>query len=433
MVDITSERSSDHQPAGMPAGFGRLWLGSGLATAGAAVSEVALPLIAVLILDASTFAVSGLLAGSQAAWPVLGLLAGVWVDRWSRRAVLVRTQLGYAAVMASVPLAAAWGTLTYAHLVAVAVATGTLMVFTETARIAYVPAVVGKQGLVTANSRLTATDTALGLAGNSLAGVVVQAIGAPLALLIDAVTSFAAALGIRSVPVVDRPERADTRSVRAEAAEGLRYTFRNPVFRTLLLTAALLNAALAAQYALVVVLLSRTFALDPWLIGLLLASSGAGGLLGAAVIGRLTTRWPSGLVWRTALITVPVVALLVPASFPGAGLALFAAGMLGLNAAAVVFTVIGGSFRQALCPPRLLGRMSASSKVVAWGVIPLGSLAGGGLGTLLGVRPALWVVALATFAAPLFVRRSPLRDVDDLSDLEGLAAPGASDDAARGV
>jgi MFS family permease len=408
-------------------GLGRpfrfLWSATAASTFGTAVTDVALPLIAVLVFDASAFTVAALVAVEQVPWLLIGLPAGVWVDRWSRRKVLVACDVVRALLIASIPVAAVLGVLTVAQLFVVAALAGSLTVLFTVAHMAALPAIVGRDRLTAANSRLSSTVTAVDIGGRSAGGVLVQILGAPIALVVDAVSFVASALLVRRLPA-DAPAtaagQAGGRSFRREVAAGLRLTLGDPVFRTITTSNAVWNFCAAGQYAVTVVFLVDELRVRPAVLGVLLALGGIGGIGGALLAERLERRYGSGRAWRGALLVAPVVGLLVPAATPGWGVMLFVAGSIGLTAGVAVSNVIGGSARQALCPPDLVGRMSATSRVITWGVIPLGAIAAGALASAAGTRAALWVIAVAFFVSPVLVQASPLRRLPDLR-----AAPSA--------
>jgi MFS family permease len=395
--------------------FAVLWLATGASTVGTAITDIALPLAAVLTFQASPFAVSALLAIEQIPWLVVGLVAGVWVDRWPRRTVLLLCDIGRAAVYVSIPVAAFLGILTLTQLFVVAAVAGSLTVFFSVAYTAVLPSLVPVESLTRANSRLSSTVTAADLSGRSAGGVLVQALSAPTAILIDVVSFLFSGILVRRLPKAgEHREGSAARDFRREVAEGLRYTIGDSVFRTITASNAVWNFWTAGQYALAFVFLVETLRVRPGWIGVLLAASGVGGTVGALTAGWLTRHFGSGRTWRAALIFAPVFGVLVPMAVSGWGVLLFAIGSAGLAGGVAITNVIGGSARQALCPPALMGRMSATSRVITWGAIPLGALVCGAIASAVGTRAALWVIAVGFFLSPVIVRASPLWRASDL-------------------
>jgi len=404
--------------------FRLLWSGVGLNAAGESVIEVAIPLIAVLEFSATSFQVATLMAVEQISWLLLGLSAGVIIDRYPKKRVLVFGTGIRAAIYLSIPVAAYFHVLSLGQLFAVAAVSGVLFVFSSVAQEAIVPSIVERATLIDANSRLASTVTTVDLAAKALATPLVQFVGGPLTTLIG----FAGALGtsLTWAGVKEPPlPRTERKNFIAEVWEGLQFTFGEPIFRALTIATTLSNFFTAAQAALLIVFLVRTIELPLAAVGSVLAAASVGGLMGALSVGRLTKKLNSGPVFRLALLIGPIFGLLIP--FAGNNLALvcFVFGTAGLSAGLAIVNIIGGSARQAICPPRLIGRLSASSMFVTWGVIPVGLLVGGTLGGLLGNRLALAVIAVGFFSGLLVVAVSPLRKIVRLEDatIDVSAAP----------
>jgi predicted MFS family arabinose efflux permease len=405
------------QPLG--ADFRRVWIGSAAATFGLSVSGVVVPLIAVQEFGASPIAVSVLIAAENVPWLVLGLLSGVYVDRWSKRSVLVWTALIRAGAFASIPILWLTVGLTYAQLLVVIALAGTVSVFSSVASISVLPAVVPKSKLVAANSRLSAGTTAANISGEGAAGLLFQWVGGPLTFIVEAMTSVVSAVTSARLSVPIRSERTEKPHLRRELAAGLRYTFGDPLFRSITLSGALGNFGEAARYSLIAVFLLTVLDAPPAMVGVLFACAGVGGLVGASVTELLGRRIPSGRLWRGALLLGALSGILVPLASPGAGLAVFAVGYLGAGFFSSISLVLGSTARQAACPPHLIGRLSATSRTLTWGVIPLGALTGGALGSALGVREALWSILTIPLLTWAIIMLGPLRRVDRLEELGG--------------
>ncbi|WP_022882962.1 MFS transporter [Gryllotalpicola ginsengisoli] len=406
MGEATSDRS-----------FRKIWVATGFGTAGEALTEVAFPLVAVVSFHASSFATSALMAAEQVSWLVLGLFAGVLVDRVNKGRLLTIGTVGRAIVYASVPVAALLGWLTLAQLFVVAAVSGVLYVVTSVAQDAVTPELVERAQLTNANSRLSSTQTAASLVGRGISGLLVQTIGAPLAIAADAIATGTAGILYATLPAPHqvRPRRIRVSEIFAEIREGLGATFRDATIRTLVIAAATSNLLTAAQSALSILFLVRTLHVPVALTGVLLLSSSAGGLIGALACARAERRWGSGRLWRVALVAGPAVGMLVPFAWLGAGVALFAVGSFGLSLALAIVNIVSFSTRQAVCPPELRGRVSASSRFTTWGVIPIGLLLGGIIGSTFGIRTAIAAVAVAYFVPALVSRLSPLHLRADLA------------------
>jgi predicted MFS family arabinose efflux permease len=245
----------------------------------------------------------------------------------------------------------------------------------------------------------------------------IHALGAPVTVALDAMSYAISALLVGRLPA-DRTNRSTPRRqpFAREVREGLRLTFGEPTFRTLTLTNAISNACAAGLYSLTIVYLVEVLDVRATALGALAAVGGIGGAIGAAIAGRLIRRAGPWRAWRGALVVAPLWGILIPMATPDFGLALFVLGNVGLSTAIAVGAVVSSSVRQALCPPALIGRMSATSRVVTWGVIPFGALLAGGLASAIGIRGALWVIAAGFCSAPLLVAMTGRRSARDLED-----------------
>ena len=414
--------------------FRLLWVGETVSGAGNALALVVVPLLAVTVLGASTFAVAALTAAAYLPWLVIGLPAGAWVDRWPARPLMIACDVISALLYASLPLAAWLGVLATGQVVVVALLAGAANVFFTTACQVCLPAVVTPAELVEGNARLQGGAAAAAIGGRGLAGLVAQAVGPAAALLINAASFVVSALcllrirpaapGPSTAPDLDQGRR--TSSIRAEAWQGICFVARDPYLRAMTLYAAVANLAYTGNLALVVVFLVRVVGLGAAAVGLLLAAGGVGGVLGAVVAPRLTRAFGTARALLLASLGAGLSGLLIPLTGPGTRLAWYVAGSALVAGGISVANVIAGSFRQEYCPPAMLGRASASMRFLAYGMIPLGALLAGALGTALGVRNALWIVQVIFAASALFLltprirraRRLPRRP--SAADLSGL-------------
>jgi hypothetical protein len=283
-------------------------------------------------------------------------------------------------------------------------------VFFDVGHQSVLPSVVGRAGLVTGNARLETTRAGAGAAGPALGGALVQVIGAIPAVLADALSYLlsAALLGRMRGPE-PHPEPAG-RSLRADMAEGLRYVLGHPLLRPVALCTATSNLFAGVLDAVAVLYLSRELALPPGALGLVLGAGAAGGVLGALAAAPVIAGIGLGRTVVTALlVTAPFAGLMCTGSA-----ALYAAGLVVVLSGTVVYNVASVSFRQAVCPDRLLARMNAGSRFLGWGAVPVGGLLGGALGDLAGPRAVIVVAALGFVGAPLWRVASPVRHRRDL-------------------
>jgi MFS family permease len=401
--------STARRPGGLlwQRNFRLLWTGETVSGAGSAMAVVGVPLLAVTVLHASTFAVAALTAAAYLPWLVIGLPAGAWVDRLPARRLMIACDVISAVLYASLPTAAWLGVLRTGQIVVVALLAGAVNVLFATAYQVYLPAVVTTAELAEGNARLQGSASVAAIAGRGAAGLAAEAVGAATALLFNAASflvSAACLLRIRADPVPAPSRRATT--VWTETWQGIRFVAGDRYLRQLTIYAAVANLAYTGNLALIVVFLVRVVGLGPAAAGLLLATGGIGGVLGALVAGRLTRALGTARALLVTALTSGLAGLLIPLTGTGPRLACYTAGSAVIAGGIVVGNIIGGTFRQAYCPPELLGRVTASMRFPAYGAIPLGALLAGTLGTALGVRNGLWVI-LAIFASSATLLLTP--------------------------
>ncbi|MGW2375246.1 MFS transporter [Kitasatospora sp. NPDC001683] len=395
--------------------FRLLWAGQTVSRLGSSVTTVALPLVAVLTLDAGPLATGLLSAAIWLPWLLFGLPAGVWVGRVPRRAVMIGCNLGSAALFASVPVAGRLGVLTMAQLVAVAFLSGVCSVFFGAADQAYLPELVAREDLIEGNAKLTGSGSAAEVAGRGLAGLIVQLMGAAAGLLIDAVSFLVAAgtlLRIRTRPEPVVREQAG--SMRGQVREGLSFLLRDPYLRPFLCFGAAANFALMGYQSILALFLVRAAGIAPGWVGALASAAAVGGVLGSLATRPLCRRLGTARGTRIVLLTVTPFGLLMPLAGPGLGAALYVVGSLAVVAVVVLCNIVLGSFRQTYTPPELLTRVTAGSMFVVQATIPLGALTGGALGEVIGLRATMWVMTGLLALAGALPLLSPLRTLREL-------------------
>lgn len=265
------------------------------------------------------------------------------------------------------------------------------------------------------NSKLQASQSVAQVSGPALGGWLTQLAGGANAIGLNALGflwSASCLFRIRTVePAV---ERGPDRKLRREIAEGLKFVFGNRSLVGIVGCTATANFSTSIISAVSVLVLTRELGASAGVVGLLLAGGGIGGVVGALVASRVANRIGQGrTIWVSILVTAPF-SVLLPLAGHGWLILLFAIGWFASSFGAVVYNIAQVSFRQAICPDRLLGRMNASVRFMVWGTLPLGALVGGGLGALIGIHPTLWVGAIGDMLSPLPVLLSPLRRLRDL-------------------
>ncbi|NUR92682.1 MAG: MFS transporter [Nonomuraea sp.] len=403
--------------------FWRWWAAGTASAAGSAVSAVALPLTALTVLDASAFEMGVIAAAGYVAWIVIGLPAGVLVQRLPMRRVQVAADLARAAAVVSVPAAWWLDRLTVVQLVVVALVISFANVVFDVANSTFLPSIVSKEQLQSRNSLTSGTHATTQLGGPSAGGLVVQLLGAVPTLLVDAVSYLVSALLLRTLP--ERRSEAPDRwpPVREMIGEGWRFVARHPVMGPCMWAATAANTVCGAQHALYALYLVRELHAEPGLVGLLLAADGVGTLIGAAVTNRLTARLGTARALVVAGFVAVAGAVVVPLGAGWQGFAAFAVGNVVFGVGIVVISVVTRTYRQIASPPELLSRAMATVRFVSWGAIPIGGLVAGAVAGALGGRTTLLIFVVAAVCIPLVLLASPIRRLRDLTDYEGTAFP----------
>jgi MFS family permease len=392
--------------------FLRLWTGQTVSVFGTLVGRFAFPLVAVLTLDASPLEMSLLQVADMAPVLLVGLVAGVWVDRLRRRPIMILADLGRFALLLSVPLAASMGALRIEQLYVVAMLVAVLTTFFEVAYRSYLPSLVRRDQLVEANARLQASSSVAEVAGFGLAGGLVQLLTAPIAIAIDALSFVVSALALASIR---RPEPPAARlepggDAWREVREGLSLLWREPVLRAFALAAVTRGFFVHIWVSLLLLFLSRELGLLPLEMGLLFAIGGVSSFLGALVVEPATRRFGVGPTAIAALFLYTSGLMIVPLAGGPHWLVLALVGLPQcLDAFLVLFEVNETSVVQAVTPERALGRVNASLRFATWGAMLAGSLAGGLLGEAFGLRAPMLLGAVAALTSVVWLLLSPVR------------------------
>ncbi|GHF55065.1 MFS transporter [Kitasatospora xanthocidica] len=407
--------------------FRLLWAGETVSRLGSNITSVALPLVAVLVLDAGPLATGALTAAVWLPWLVFGLPAGVWVGRAPRRTVMIACNLASAALLASVPVAGWFGVLTLAQLLVVALSTGISSVFFDAAFEAYLPELVAPEDLIEGNAKLQGSASAAAVAGRGLAGLTVQVLGATTGLLADAVSFLVATATLLRIrarsgldPAGGRPgadgtlDKARADGTLGQAREGLAFLLRDPYLRSFTLYGAAANFALTGYQSITALFLIRDAGVAPGWVGGLASAGAVGGVLGALAARPLCRRLGTARALRIVLIALSPFGMLMALAGPGPGMLLYVLGALVVVAAVVFCNVVLNSFRQSYLPPALLSRVAATSMCANHATIPLGALAGGALGAVVGLRATMWVMTGLLALCAVLPLLSPLRTVREL-------------------
>ncbi|HEX2194123.1 MAG TPA: MFS transporter [Candidatus Limnocylindria bacterium] len=399
--------------------FVRLWSGRTISIFGSLITRMALPFVAILVLDAGAVEVAFLRSVDLAAALLFGLLAGAWVDRLRRRPVLVWSDLARAVLLASIPVAYLLGALTLIQVFVVAGLAAVLTTFADAADNAYLPTIVQRDQLVPANGALVASGSAAEFTAFGISGFLVQLLTAPIAIVIDACTFLVSAVLIGSIrrPEPPPPPVEDREPVLHEIAAGLRITFRDPVLRAFAIGQMAQSAMWGVFGAVWILFATRDLGLGPAAIGLIAGVGGAASFGGAVLADRSTRRWGVGPVAIFAMLLAAFGNLLIPLAPAGAPLlaVLFLCGQQLIGDSGVtVYDVTETSVRQASVHDRALGRVASSFTVAAGLVQLLATIGAGFAAEAIGLRNAAFLAPLGALVAAGALWFSPVRGLRTL-------------------
>ena len=401
------------------ANFLTLWSGQSLAQFGAQITELAVPVLAVLLLGASEFEIGVLNAANVAAFLLVGLPAGAWIDRLRKRHVMIAADIVRALALAAVPALWMLGVLEIWQLVAIAFVVGIATVFFDVSYQSIVPSLVRPRQIAEANGKLQATYELANIAGPGIGGWLVGVLTAPVAMLATAGAYAVSVVALLLTRDREEPRAADDRApILHEIREGLQFVFGERLLRRIVGTTATSNFFAVISTTLLPLFLLRELGFTPAAMGVVFSLGAVGGLLGAIATPHIVARVGEARAIPLSAIGCSLAALVLPvaAITPAFAFPLLVAQSFALSFMVLLYNITQVTFRQRITPPRLLGRMNASVRFVVWGVMPLAALLAGGLGTWLGVIPTMWIGAIGQLLAAGFVLFGPFWSLRSLPD-----------------
>ncbi|MFD6884910.1 MFS transporter [Streptomyces sp. NPDC059957] len=380
--------------------FLRFWTAQTVSQAGQRFGMMALPVVAIETLHAGAAEVGYLTAALTVCYLLIGLPAGAWVDRWSKRTTMIRAAVVRAVVLAVVPLLWAFDQLSLGWLYAVAVIVGVASVFFDVAYQSYVPFIVPDHDIERANARLESSAQISAAGGPAAAGLLLKAVSAPLVIAIDAV-AYVVCAGFLATVKDSEPSRDEKAGEDSRLAQdilaGVRFVVGNPVLRRLCVSVGVSNFFATITMTLTPLLILRTLGLGSTVMGVVLGVGTLGGLVASLTLPKVRARFDAGKVMAVGLVLAGVSMV----AFPVAGsleessvvapVVLLVLGQFGMTWGAVTFNIAQVSVRQRVCPKNMLARMTASIRFVVWGSMPLAAILAGWLGSQIGIVPCLWI------------------------------------------
>ena len=410
------------------ADFQRLWVGETISQFGSQVSLLAIPYIATVLLKATAFEVALLGALQFLPFMLFTLPAGAWVDRLRRRPILISGDLVRVVALGTIPAAWGLGVLTIWQLYLVSFAAGIATVFFDVAYQSYLPSLVGREALVEGNAKLQASEASAQVVGPGLGGALIGLVGAPFAIIGDALSYLASAVFVsrirQSEPHPEEERRAAglaREPLRSQIAEGLRFVLDDPHLRAIAGATSSSNLFGNVVYAIIPVYLYRELGLSAATASVIFGTGALGALTGAVVANQIAARVGLG---RTIIGSIALggpAMLLVPLAPHDAPVAWLVVAVAVGGFGSVVYNINQVSYRQAISPAAIQGRMNATMRFLVWGTIPIGAILGGLVATVVGVHSAIWIGAFGSCLPFLFVLLSPVRSLRTMP--EPLAEP----------
>ena len=404
--------------------FRRLWLGQTISVVGDQITQLGIPLVAVLTLGADATQMGTLTAVGLLPHLLFSLPAGVWLDRVrARRRLMIAADLGRAALIASIPVAAALGALSMPQLYVVGFLSGSLAVVFDLSWNTLFVAVTQRDRYVEAMALLNGSRSLASVAGPTLGGLLVQLLGAPLAMLADALSYLGSVVFLRRIESPEPPIEPEEGSTRERLLAGLAFVLGDPIMRPTLLSVATINLFTFAANALFILYATTTLGVSPGALGLALGMGGLGAVIGAIVASRIGRRIGLGPAYALGCLIFPASLLLVPLAGPELPMPLILALIFGAEFGAgfgvMLLDINVGAIIFARTPDRIRARSAGAFRFVNYGVRPIGALLGGLLGTALGVREGIAVATIAAIGGVLFLVGSPvlrLRELPEASE-----------------
>jgi len=392
--------------------FTRLWAGETVEWMTDSITTLGIPTIAIKTFSAGPFQMGILSALEYLAYPVLGLLAGVWVDRWRRRPVLIWTNVVQVIALGSIPLAFWFGILTLYQLFLVTLVMSVTVVFFNIAYTAYLPTLIDRNDLMEGNSKLETSAQVSAAAGPSIAGAIMSIVGAAQAIAADGLGTLIAAIAILSIKKPEPPPTVKAeRHFWHELREGIRSVSDTPSLRTIVVATSILNVGNSMFYALFFLFMYNQLGLSYQLVGIILSIGAIGSVIGAISAPTLYKRIGLGASLVLALLINGVGRLLVPTFAYGS--ILLAVFWLFANMGVPIYNINQVSFRQTIVSDELQGRMNATMRTFGYGAATVGALIGGTLGSTYGIMAIMAVGAIVALVSAPLIRFGPLGKLNE--------------------
>jgi MFS family permease len=399
--------------------FRRLWFGQTISVFGDQVTQLGLPLVAVLTLGADASQMGLLTAVGLFPHLLFSLPAGVWLDRVrARRRLMIAADIGRALLIGSIPVAFLAGVLSMAQLYVVGFLAGSLAVVFDLSWNTLFVSVTSRDRYVEAMALLNGSRSLASVAGPTIGGILAQALGAPLAMLADSLSYLGSVVFLRRIKSPEPPIEHEESSIRDRLLAGLAFVSGDSIMRPTLLSVATINLFTFASSALFILYATTILGVSPGALGLALGAGAVGSVIGALIASRIGRRIGLGPAYALGCVIFPTSLLLIPLASPDMSnalvLALLFGSEFGAGLGVMILDINVGAIIYARTPDRIRARAAGAFRFVNYGIRPLGALLGGVLGGVVGVREAIWVTTFAAIAGVLFLVGSPVLRLRDL-------------------
>ncbi|WP_436521074.1 MFS transporter [Actinoplanes sp. HUAS TT8] len=412
--------------------FRKLWAAESISVIGSQVSLIAFPLAAILLLNAGTVEVGFVSAAERVPYLLFGLLAGVFVDRWNHRVVMIAADWIRAAVIILIPLLAWAGHLSILLMCVVVFVAGVATVFFDIAYQSILTSVVDERDLLNANRLLETSSATAQVAGPGLAAVLLRVMSAPYAIAVDALSFAFSALFLHSIGKVriEPEESSEAPSIRREILQGLAFIRHNKYLRWIATIAGSWNLLIQGVITVFFVFMSQELKLSASTIAVVVFFGTIGGVAGIAVMGRINAWFGAGPTVCIATVSAAIggIVMALADSTPLPPAIVIGAAYFLMNAGFPLFDVNVITIRQTITPRHLMSRTTAAIRTIIWGALPIGAVIGGFLGAALGTRTAIVVLGVALLVPAALTVISPISKVRNISDLSPSKDNNASND-----
>ncbi len=387
--------------------FRQLWIGDGLSQVGAQLTALALPIYAVTTLGASEMEMGFLNAAQTAAFLLIGLPAGAWIDRMRKRGVLITADLVRGLVLGAVVVLALTGHGTMTVLIVASLILSVATVFFDVAHLSYVPGLVGLRHVSEGNTKLQATYSIAAVAVPAVGGMMLKIVSAPFLIAVNVVTYFLSVIFLGRIKKREELPPSDSHLPMGKAiAEGLNFIIKTPLLNRLVFATGASAIFSTMGWTMLIKYAVTDLKIAEGEIGVIMSASAIGGIIGALIVRKMTLLVGEGRIIALSALATPILFIGIPlaATLMAAGvnpmIPLIVSGFM-MQISNTFFNVSQVSFRQRLCPPHLLGRMNASFRFIVWGGMPIASLLAGVIATHFGMVTMMWVVVVGEILAAL--------------------------------